>query len=61
MDTLYDLEHGIWGKGGGGAFELVIVAITVVFSISLLRWSWRRRHTLLALERSARSEDAAPR
>jgi len=47
MDTLYDVEHGIWGKGGGGVFELVIVAITFVLSISLLRWSWRRRHTLL--------------
>ena len=50
MDTLYDVEHGIWGKGAGGAIELVIVVVTYVFSISLLRWSWRRRHTLLALE-----------
>jgi len=47
MDTLYDLEHGIWGKGGGGAIELGIVVITFAFGISLLRWSWRRRHTLL--------------
>jgi hypothetical protein len=47
MDTLYDVEHGIWGKGGGGAIELVIVVVTFVFSIGLLRWSWRRRHTLL--------------
>ena len=53
MDTLYDLEHGIWGKGGGGAFELFVVVVTAVFSVSLLRWSWRRRHTLLALERQA--------
>jgi len=51
MDTLYDLEHGIWGKGAGGAVELVIVTVTFVFGISLLRWAWRRRHTLLALER----------
>ena len=50
MDSLYDVEHGIWGKGAGGAIELVIVVVTYVFSISLLRWSWRRRHTLLALE-----------
>src|SRR3954453_5808170 len=29
MDLLYDLEHGIFGKGGGGgAFEAVIVAVT---------------------------------
>jgi hypothetical protein len=50
MDTLYDVEHGIWGKGAGGAIELGIVVITWVFAISLLRWSWRRRHSLLALE-----------
>ena len=53
MDTLYDVEHGIWGKGAGGAIELVIVVVTFVFSISLLRWSWRRRHSLLALETQA--------
>lgn len=47
MDTLYDVEHGIWGKGAGGTIELGIVIITVVFGVSLLRWSWRRRHTLL--------------
>ncbi|MBI1376377.1 MAG: hypothetical protein GC157_02675 [Frankiales bacterium] len=50
MDTLYDVEHGIWGSGSGGAFELFIVVVTFVFSVSLLRWGWRRRHTLLALE-----------
>jgi len=49
MDTLYDVEHGIWGKGAGGAIELVIVIVTVVFSVSLLRWSWRRRRTLLGV------------
>jgi hypothetical protein len=50
MDTLYDVEHGIWGKGAGGAIELGIVLVTFAFAIGLLRWSWRRRHTLLALE-----------
>ena len=47
MDTLYDVEHSIWGKGAGGAIELGIVIITFLFGVSLLRWSWRRRHTLL--------------
>ena len=50
MDTLYDVEHGIWGNGAGGAIELVIVTVTFVFSVSLLRWAWRRRHSLLDLE-----------
>jgi hypothetical protein len=53
MDSLYDVEHGIWGKGAGGLIELCIVAITFVFGVSLLRWAWRRRHTLLALESSS--------
>jgi hypothetical protein len=47
MDTLYDVEHGIWSRGAGGAIELSIVIITFVFGVSLLRWSWRRRHSLL--------------
>src|SRR6185312_3980473 len=25
MDVLYDLEHGIFAKGGGGSFEALIV------------------------------------
>ncbi len=50
LDSLYDVEHGIWGKGAGGAIELGIVVITFVFGVSLLRWAWRRRHSLLALE-----------
>ena len=48
MDVLYDIEHGIWGMGGGGIFELFIVVVTFGLSISLMRWSWRRRYTLLA-------------
>ncbi len=43
MDLLYDVENGIFGKGGGGAFEAVIVALTLVFSVTLLTWSWRHR------------------
>jgi hypothetical protein len=50
MDVLYDIEHRIFTSGAGGLIEIVIVTATFVLSISLLRWSWRRRHTLLALE-----------
>ena len=35
MDLLYDLEHGIFTEGGGGAFEAVIVALTLVFSVTV--------------------------
>jgi len=48
MDFLYDVEHGIFAKGGGGAFEAVIVASTLVFSVTLLTWSWRHRGELLS-------------
>lgn len=48
MDLLYDLEHGIFGKGGGGVVEAGIVLLTWVFSITALRWSWRNREELLA-------------
>ena len=48
MDFLYDLEHGIFAKGGGGAFEAVIVALTLVFSVTVLSWSWRHRGELLS-------------
>jgi hypothetical protein len=41
MDFLYDVEHGIFAKGGGGAFEAVIVALTLIFSITLLTYAWR--------------------
>jgi hypothetical protein len=47
MDLLYDLEHGIFGKGGGGAFEAVIVAVTWIFSATVLRFAWTRRGELL--------------
>ncbi len=50
MDFLYDVEHGIFAKGGGGAFEAVIVALTVFFSITVLTWSWRHRGELLTTQ-----------
>jgi len=48
MDFLYDVEHDIFAKGGGGAFEAVIVTLTLVFSVTLLSWSWRHRGELLS-------------
>jgi hypothetical protein len=48
MDLLYDLENDIFGKGGGGAVEAVIVAVTWVFSITVLWFAWTRRTELLA-------------
>lgn len=47
MDFLYDVEHGIFTRGGGGAFEAVIVALTLVFSLTVLRFAWRQRFRLL--------------
>ena len=52
MDFLYDVENGIFTKGGGGAFEAVIVALTLIFSVTLLSWSWRHRDELLSPERA---------
>lgn len=54
MDVLYDLEHGIWGKGGSGAVELTINVATLVLSLGTLRWTWRRRHALLEAEAGVR-------
>ena len=48
MDFLYDVEHGIFTSGGGGAIEAGIVAITLVFSLTVLRFAWTRRDALLA-------------
>ncbi|QIG44276.1 hypothetical protein G5V58_17185 [Nocardioides anomalus] len=47
MDLLYDLEHGIFARGGGGAVEAGIVTLTAVFSVTVLRWAWTRREELL--------------
>jgi hypothetical protein len=47
LDVLYDLEHGIYAKGQGGAIELAINLITAALSIGLLTWGWRFRHELL--------------
>jgi hypothetical protein len=49
MDFLYDVEHDIFTTGGGGgAFEAVIVTLTLAFSLLALRFGWSRRDELLA-------------
>lgn len=47
MDLLYDLEHGIFAKGSGGVVEAGIVAVTLVFSVTVLRFAWGSREELL--------------
>ena len=40
MDLLYDVEHGIFAEGAGGVIEAGIVAVTLVFSLTVLRYAW---------------------
>ena len=47
MDVLYDLEHGIWGRGSAGLVELAVNAATLVLSLGVGGWAWRRRTALL--------------
>ncbi len=47
MDVLYDLEHGVWGRGANGIIELVINLVTLGLSLFVLRWSWVHRTELL--------------
>ncbi len=47
MDVLYDLRHGIYDSGRGGAIELAINVLTACASIAVLWWSWRERGRLL--------------
>ena len=48
MDVLYDVQHGIWGKGANGVMELVINLVTLALSLFVLRWAWVRRDALLS-------------
>ncbi len=48
MDVLYDVEHSVWWKNGGGVMELGINMVTLVFSVWLMRWAWMRRSALLS-------------
>jgi len=46
MDVLYDLQHGIWGKGGNGLVELAINLVTLGLSLFVLHWAWVRRDVI---------------
>ena len=48
MDLLYDLENGIFASWSGGVVEAVIVAVTLLFSVTVLTWAWRHRGELLS-------------
>ncbi len=48
MDVLYDLQHGVWGKGANGVMELVINVVTLGLSLYVLHWAWVRRDALLS-------------
>ncbi len=48
MDFLYDVQNGIFTTGVGGVVEAGIVLLTLVFSLTVLTWSWRHRGALLS-------------
>ena len=48
MDVLYDLQHGVWGKGANGVIELVINLVTIGLSVFVLHWTWTRKEALLS-------------
>ena len=48
MDFLYDVDNGIFGQGSAGVIEGLIVLVTLVFSVTVLRWSWMHRGELLS-------------
>jgi hypothetical protein len=48
MDVLYDLQHGVWGKGANGVMELIINVVTLGLSLFVLRWAWVRRDAVLS-------------
>jgi len=58
MDVLYDLEHGVWGKGANGIVELVINLVTVTLSVFVLWWTWAHFDDLLARGATSSSTEA---
>ena len=47
LDVLYDLEHGIYTSGQGGAVELAINLATAAVGIGALSVGWHFRHEFL--------------
>jgi hypothetical protein len=48
MDVLFDLQHGIYTKGQGGAIEFAINLVTAASSAGIMIFGWHFRHALLA-------------
>jgi hypothetical protein len=49
MDVLYDLQHGIYTKGGAGMTELAINVITAASSVGIVVFGWHFRYALLGV------------
>ncbi|MGN6217240.1 MAG: hypothetical protein ACTHN7_09845 [Solirubrobacterales bacterium] len=47
LDILYDIQHGTYGRGGGGLIELTINVVTLVSGLGVLSFAWRFRRQLL--------------
>ncbi len=43
LDVLFDLQHGIYSKDGGGVIELMINFMTVVSGVGVISFAWRFR------------------
>jgi hypothetical protein len=48
LDVLYDLQHGIYAKGGAGLVELGINLFTLASGVAILAFAVRFREQLLA-------------
>ncbi len=46
LDVLYDLQHGIYTDGGGGAIDIAINVFIAISSIGVMAFGWRFRHEL---------------
>jgi hypothetical protein len=51
LDILYDLQHGIYVRGGSGAIELGINLVTVLSGVGAMTFCWRFRDELLRRSR----------
>lgn len=54
MDVLYDMQHGIYTKGGAGMIELAINVITAASSVGIMAFGWHFRHALLGVRPGGR-------
>lgn len=49
LDVLYDLEHGIYAAGQGGAIELAINLATAAMGVGVLSVGWHFRREFLGM------------